>query len=49
MAYMLKAEDADQERTLKDVVMVTTRDKGKVAEDVEKRKREVKKARALVE
>ena len=43
------AKDADQERALKDVIVATAKDKGKIAEGVEKRKREVEKAWVLAE
>ena len=52
MAYVIDdwlkeaAEDADREKALKDVVVATTKDKGKAAE---KRAQAFEKARILVE
>ena len=55
MAYIVKdrlkkaPKEADREKTLKDVVVVMVKDKGKAAEDVERRAREAKNARVLAE
>jgi len=55
LAYMLEDrlkeafKDVDRKRALKDVSVATAKDKGKAAEDVEKRVKEAKKAQALVE
>lgn len=43
------AEDADYERALKDVVVITTKDRDKIADDAERRAREAERVRVLVE
>ena len=43
------AEDAKREKALKDVVVATTKDKGKVVEATEKKAQSVEKARLVIQ
>lgn len=43
------AEDADCERALKDVAVVTTKDRDKIVDDVERRVWDAERVRVLVE
>lgn len=43
------AEDVDQEKALKDIVVATTKDQKKAAEAAEKKARESEKTQALAE